>query len=221
MGCHTWCYAHIPEKSEEWKTQYKEIVRKNLESSRQNIKSFSDEEIRYFIDADLTENKAWVDEYFQGSEEVKKEYLQEYGYSKKQMEEYLKSLPVNKDYYTTDSYRKRMLNENQSLLDALQMLDTIKYMNTFSFLGDPIEYGLFEIKDGKIYRETTTKNCGFDKSYHDIFRLYDYDAKPCHSIEETLDRCEEYKIDWNDPENDLEKLKEFWQTYPDGIIEFG
>lgn len=38
MGCHTWCYAHIPEKSEEWKTQYKEIARKNLESSRQNIK---------------------------------------------------------------------------------------------------------------------------------------------------------------------------------------
>lgn len=91
-------------------------------------------------------------------------------------------------------------------------------------LGD---YGLFEIHDGKIYRDPYYLN--LEHSYHDMFRIYDYEAQPCYSLEETLKRCEEHHLNWNErnqyyPDvlvNDKKLLYEFWEKYPDGIIEFG
>lgn len=91
-------------------------------------------------------------------------------------------------------------------------------------LGD---YGLFEIHNGKIYRDPYY--LGIGEGYHDIFRIHDYDAQPCYSLEETLKRCEEYKVDWNERSeyypyvivNDKKLLYEFWEKYPDSIIEFG
>lgn len=89
------------------------------------------------------------------------------------------------------------------------------------------DYGLFEIHNGKIYRDP--HNLGIEDGYHDIFRIYDYEAQPCYSLEETLKRCEEYKVDWDErskyyPDvivNDKKLLYEFWEKYPEGIIEFG
>lgn len=91
-------------------------------------------------------------------------------------------------------------------------------------LGD---YGLFEIHDGKIYRDPYYLN--LEHSYHDMFRIYDYEAQPCYSLEETLKRCEEYKVDWDErskyyPDvivNDKKLLYEFWERFPDSIIKFG
>lgn len=88
-------------------------------------------------------------------------------------------------------------------------------------LGD---YGLFEVFNGKIYRDPRYLN---GRGYHDIFRIYDYEAQPCYSLEETLKRCEEYKVNWNLRENDgylindKKLLYEFWKKYPDSIIKFG
>lgn len=88
------------------------------------------------------------------------------------------------------------------------------------------DYGLLEIHNGKIYRCLNDLNTG--DWYHDMFRIYDYDAQPCYSLEETLKRCEEYKLNWNlrnewsgDLVNNKKKVYEFWEKYPDGIIEFG
>ena len=89
------------------------------------------------------------------------------------------------------------------------------------------DYGLFEIHNGKIYRDP--HHLGIGEGYHDIFRIHGYDAQPCYSLEETLKRCEEYKVDWNErseyyPDvivNDKKLLYEFWEKYPDSIIEFG
>lgn len=89
-------------------------------------------------------------------------------------------------------------------------------------LGD---YGLFEIHDGKIYRDPYYLN--LEHSYHDMFRIYDYEAQPCYSLEETLKRCKEYKVDWNLREcgsylvNNKKKIYDFWEKYPDSIIIFG
>lgn len=91
-------------------------------------------------------------------------------------------------------------------------------------LGD---HGSFRIHNGKIYRDPLSLNQ--KDGYHDIFRIHDYDAQPCYSLEETLKRCEEYKVDWNEQSkyypdvivNDKKLLYEFWEKYPDSIIEFG
>lgn len=89
-------------------------------------------------------------------------------------------------------------------------------------LGD---YGLFEVYNGKIYRDP--HNLNLEHGYHDMFRIYDYEAQPCYSLEETLKRCEEYKVDWNLREcgnylvNDKKEIYDFWEKYPDSIIVFG
>lgn len=68
----------------------------------------------------------------------------------------------------------------------------------------------------------------FEKRFHDIFRIHDYEANPCYSLEETLKLCDKYNVDWDKmyektdiKMNNKDLLIEFWETYPDGIIEFG
>ena len=87
------------------------------------------------------------------------------------------------------------------------------------------DYGNFEIHNGKIYRDSHYLNS--EDWYHDMFRIYDYRAQPCYSLEETLKRCEEYKVDWNLHEesgylvNNKKRVYDFWEKYPDSIIVFG
>ena len=89
------------------------------------------------------------------------------------------------------------------------------------------DYGLFEIHNGKIYRDPHYLN--LEHGYHDMFRIYDYEAQPCYSLEETLKRCEEHNLNWDEryqcyPDilvNDKKMVYEFWEKYPDSIIEFG
>lgn len=120
------------------------------------------------------------------------------------------------------------LVENTSIKDIPKLLDE-KQKDDRCYdlligcvsLGD---YGLFEVFNGKIYRDPRYLN---GRGYHDIFRIYDYEAQPCYSLEETLKRCEEYKVNWNLRENDgylindKKLLYEFWKKYPDSIIKFG
>ena len=87
-------------------------------------------------------------------------------------------------------------------------------------------YGLFEIHNDKIYR--CLNDLDTEDWYHDMFRIYDYDAQPCYSLEETLKRCEEHNLNWNlrkkwsdDLVNNKKKIYDFWEKYPDAIIEFG
>lgn len=86
-------------------------------------------------------------------------------------------------------------------------------------------YGLFEVHNGKIYRDPHDLNPEY--GYHDIFRIYDYDAQPCYSLEETLKRCKEHRVNWNLRAekgylvNNKKLLYEFWERFPDSIIQFG
>ena len=72
---------------------------------------------------------------------------------------------------------------------------------------------LTEYVDGKgFYMET---------GFHDIFRKYGYPEDKLFSLQETLNYI-------NNPENacvtydkTFERLNEFWNKYPDGMIEFG
>jgi hypothetical protein len=63
-----------------------------------------------------------------------------------------------------------------------------------------------------------------DEMPHDTFRIGGYPETKLFSLEETLKFLEDNdgKIDyWMTKEETIEKLKEFWTKYPDGMIEFG
>lgn len=183
MGCHTWCYAHIPSEADKWAQEYKRIFKR--EAAKVETYNVSDEE------------KAFA----------------------KELSKIIENMPV-KDI-------PKYLNEKK--------YDYKYYSLLFELIGIDYDYGLFNVYKGKIYREVTDyrgedpdvmKNWPFQKSYHDIFRIYDYDAEPCFSLEETLKRCEEHNLDWNLRTeydyliNNKEELYEFWEKYPDGVIEF-
>ena len=60
-----------------------------------------------------------------------------------------------------------------------------------------------------------------DTGFHDVFRKYGYPDDKLFSLQETLNYI-------NNPENacvtydkTFERLNEFWNKYPDGMIEFG
>ena len=63
MSCHTWCYAHLPEKAEEWKKEAKEAVGNFLECSRQFYNDLPDKTIRTYIKADIAANLLCIDNY--------------------------------------------------------------------------------------------------------------------------------------------------------------
>jgi len=72
---------------------------------------------------------------------------------------------------------------------------------------------LTEYIDGKgFYMET---------GFHDTFRKYGYPEDKLFSLQETLDYINNPKNDCTIYENTIERLKEFWDKYPDGMIEFG
>ena len=72
---------------------------------------------------------------------------------------------------------------------------------------------LTEYIDGKgFYMET---------DFHDTFRKYGYPEDRLFSLQETLDYINNPENNCTIYENTIEKLEEFWNKYPDGMIEFG
>ncbi len=57
--------------------------------------------------------------------------------------------------------------------------------------------------------------------YHDIFRKYGYPEDMLFSYEDTLDYIDYPGNNCQLYDHSLEKLKEFWEKYPDGMIDFG
>ncbi len=60
-----------------------------------------------------------------------------------------------------------------------------------------------------------------DTGFHDEFRKYGYPENKLFSYKETIDYIETPDNECSVYENTLERLKEFWDLYPDGMIEFG
>ena len=76
-----------------------------------------------------------------------------------------------------------------------------------SFSNDHIEY-----YNGKFYKEI---------GFHDMFRKYGYPNDKLFSLQETLDYINNPENKCTVYENTIERLKEFWNKYPDGMIDFG
>ena len=72
---------------------------------------------------------------------------------------------------------------------------------------------LTEYIDGKgFYMET---------GFHDIFRKYGYPEDKLFSLQETLNYINNPENGCTVYEHTIERLKEFWNKYPDGMIDFG
>lgn len=61
------------------------------------------------------------------------------------------------------------------------------------------------------------------EDFHDCFRVgWDLDGRQLTSLKETLEFCTEYKDRINfDRDTWLEEVEQFWQLYPEGIIDLG
>lgn len=60
-----------------------------------------------------------------------------------------------------------------------------------------------------------------DTGFHDVFRKYGYPENKLFSLKETLDYINNTENNCTIYENTIERLKHFWNNYPDGFIEFG
>ena len=60
-----------------------------------------------------------------------------------------------------------------------------------------------------------------DTGFHDSFRKYGYPDNMLFSLEETLKYIDDKNNSCETYENTFKRLKEFWNKYPEGLIEFG
>lgn len=60
-----------------------------------------------------------------------------------------------------------------------------------------------------------------DTGFHDVFRINSYSDDRLSSLQETLDYINNPENNCTVYENTIKKLEEFWNKYPDSIIEFG
>lgn len=236
MGCHTWCYAHIPAKQEEWKIEFANTIKDEAIKTIADIESgeISDDLLNEFAKDTVRDCKYWLEDYRTAvADGEENDYIQQFG-SREKLEEYINGLHLDENTYTGKELKEEWIEDSKRTIDEIEnCTDIIEFMKSGKGYG--LSYGSFIIHDGKIYRNTSHyRGPGygvdyvFEKRFHDIFRIHDYEAKNCYSLEETLKLCEEYNVDWDATydnsdvkKNDKERLIEFWETYPDSIIEFG
>lgn len=249
MGCHTWFYAHLPEKEQEWEKELKEAILSGIDYTLKyyddiingNIDSVVKNQIQYDYRQTIDDAKNILELYEMYKDEPDSDFMQE-------LEAYCLCVTAESDTIEglMEFWRKIVactdIESMYKLYYDLTLRNLEKVKNAKNF-EDWAEYkcyehnfGLCVIKDNKIYRDTThrmgkwvNENYIFGKNnaLHDLFRCYDYELKPCYSLEETYQRIEEYnstRTEENKCVLDEEQkaiLADFWQKFPDGIIEFG
>jgi len=233
MGCHTWCYSHIPEKAEEWNKEYADTLIKSLTENIEYFKNMSAETLDEYADEENTNNKYQLERFNELEQEGKKDWL---------INTYFNN---NADYYekykddishpiTGEDIRQRQIDYSMNTLNIFNKYGSDKVIEFIEDNADIPEicttdtfgFGLYLIHDGKIYRDTCHyrgegyhEDPVFEKQFHDIFRISDYDADMCYSYMDTIERCGQYNVKMD--EHTYKRIKEFWDTYPDSIIEFG
>ncbi|WQJ53654.1 MAG: hypothetical protein [Wendovervirus sonii] len=226
MGCHTWTYAHIPEKAKNWNREYIKALKDEAKENKTYWESLDYAYLKKYADDENKQNKEWIKRCHKAEKSTSEKFnkfVNTYFSSIDEYKKYVKKIEIK---VTPELLKERQI---KYLDDAIKEIQKYGEDHIVDFISDNLnnddictsleDFGLFLVKDGKIYRETTHEDINdkpiFKKRFHDMFRISDYDAKPCYNLEETIKRCEEYGVDCP------ESVYEFWKTYPDGIIEFG
>lgn len=244
MGCHTWCYAHIPEKQKSWEEEMKKDCQKGYDEMTKFYSEYTEKEWL----KDYNENKIncqnYIKAYEEASDEEKKEFEDFYTTKERFEEEFKKCKFQASDEYTIEMFQKDTWDYYKKEKEAIDNFDIENIDKNFHLM--PWGFGCFQVKDNRIYRDTCTEigedyrhqTPVFEKRFGNMFRVNAYDRE-LWSKQETIDFLKEYinKSKKGDkPENyrgcsiqDLqdvidgknESFEEFWNTYEFGMIHFG
>ena len=144
-----------------------------------------------------------------------KEIIQEYSNFDQEVlrnNKFLSDLEYNKEY---DKMKQFFIDESKKNLDECDSLTIRELFHRHVYLDSLY----FLSHDGKLYIEACDGKALGIEPMHDLFRIYNYDAEPCHSVKEVLQRCKENKVILT--EEQLQELNDWFEKYPDTIIDFG
>lgn len=208
MGCHSWFYVHLPEKKEEMEQYFREECKL---TSQHQYEMWSDCDPNEFGDS-LKSDKETLEYYHNHTIE---EIIQEYPNFDQEVlrnNKFLSDLEYNKEY---DKMKQFFIDESKKNLDECDSLTIRELFHRHVYLDSLY----FLSHDGKLYIDACDGKALGIEPMHDLFRIYNYDAEPCHSVEEVLQRCKENKVILT--EEQLQELNNWFEKYPDTIIDFG
>lgn len=155
MGCHTWCYAHIPTKQEEWKEEFVNAVKNEAIKTITDIETgeLSDELLNEYAKETVRDCKNWLEDYKNAVADGKEnDYIQQFG-SREKLEEFINQLQLDESMYTGKELKKEWIaDSNRTINEIENCTDIIEFMKSGKWYG--LSYGIYIIHDGKIYRDT-------------------------------------------------------------------
>ena len=112
----------------------------------------------------------------------------------------------------SDDYKANYENDIKNNVDPLS-IEAELYIKKYSPYCDENEpMIIYDEQTHAFYMET-------DEGYgNNMFRCYDWSQENLHSREETLICIKENK---NVEDVNIDKINEFWDKYPDGLLDFG
>lgn len=111
----------------------------------------------------------------------------------------------------TPGYAKENITHWNKVMDSVKN-NTIDKEELYDYYCD-WDSDLIDFVEGRGWYKQT--------EYHDIFRKYGYPEDKLFSLEETLSYINNTENNCDVYDYTNEKLKEFWNKYPDGMIYFG
>lgn len=189
MGCHTWFYVCQKDKQEKWLNEWKRVKINAVNRYVNYINNLSVTKLNNRI---------------------------------KELADQCPSSGI--ESFTAEQFREALLQEDLKVKKMFDdNLDILHIMKNCDQADTVPGYGLYMIHDDKIYREMGSKYSNgkpvFTDCFHDLFRIYDYEANDCFSIDDCYLRLAEHNVVITNEQEG--KLKRFWNTYPDSIICFG
>jgi hypothetical protein len=223
MGCHTWCFVALPRKQKDWRAG----LVKTAESTLKFLKKILNDKATL---ENLAKDEAYQHEsnieYFgkllENETDLNKRL--EYQHYIDQHKEALKKFTYD---YFIESYQKNLddVEKFLSTYDKAILGDPVKFFKWWNNVPEMVldgflDFGLYHIHDNKIYKESKfgekLKYCPLGDS---DFRIYDYEAEPCYTAQDCFDRCDKYDIELN--EKKKKRIEDWFNEYPDTIVEFG
>lgn len=222
MGCHTWFYVHLPEKKNRWAELYIKFLQDSANKSLQMWKNMSVGEWKETLknmQGNCENHNYWLT-----FDDEKRDSLLKDGWSKESIDREVEYHKCNtwedvRDYFINhaliDINAANKLNNLEDLKNNLSLLEQHEFDCPFELIGD------------KIYVETSFS--GLDKwpelskdlrYAHDIFRIHNYSAEDCRSLEDCENRYLENRGEPL-PVDARKFLEQYFKDYPDTIIRFG
>ena len=205
MGCHSWFYVHLPEKREEIERHFRDDVKRNFQKQYEMWLDCDPNEFGDYLKSD----KESLEYYHNHTIE---EIIQQYPDFDPQIlkdNKFLSDLEWNKEY---DKMKQFFVDNSKQLLDKCDSL-SIEELFRHHFLLDHLYFLSF---DGKLYIEAN--NVFGIEPMHDMFRIHNYEAEPCNSVDEVLQRCKENNVELTEEQS--KELNNWFNKYPDTIITF-